>query len=188
MKRLILLFLIISAFFSSYNYAQVPGPVDLNIQNIPQDTNVCCWAAVAHQIILRLQGPASTPPQCALVATAFNQSPQFCCQYPTPCSTTGSLQQIQQLIGYFGGAWSSIALPTNAMTVYQTLATGRAIIMAVQSTPFLGHVVVIRGMEWIQTPMGVQPVLYINDPLAYFTQPVPFQNIAKYWQAAIVVY
>ena len=167
--------------------AEVLPPVDIQIQNLPQETQVWCWAAVAQQIILRLNGPTATPPQCQLVATAFNLAPQYCCQAPTPCMTTGSLQQIQALIAYYGGHWSSIAPPTDPMTIYQTLASGRAIIMAVQSSPYSGHVVIIRGMAWVTTTMGVQPVLYINDPMAYFTQPVPFQSIAGYWQAAIVV-
>lgn len=172
---------------TSQTRAQVPPPVDLQIQNLPQETQLWCWAAVAQQIILRRNGPTRTPPQCGLVAAAFNLSPGYCCQSPTPCMTTGSLQQIQGLIAYFGGRWSSISPPASPMTIYQTLASGRAIIMAVQSSPYSGHVVVLRGMAWVPTPIGVQPVLYINDPMAYFTQPVPFQNIAGYWQAAIVV-
>ena len=161
--------------------------IDLGIQNIPQQTPVWCWAAVAQQIINHINGPLNTPQQCQLVAAAFNAAPQYCCQYPTPCMTTGSLQQIQGLIGYYGGHWSSISPPANAMAVYQTLASGRAIIMAVQSSPHSGHVIVIRGMDWVPTPMGPQPVLYVNDPMAYFTQPIPFANIIQYWKAAIVV-
>lgn len=168
-------------------HAQVPPPIDLGIQNIPQDTQVWCWAAVAQQIILRLRGSSNTPPQCGLVATASNVPPQACCQVPTPCMRTGGLQEIQALILHFGGHYSSIVPPANPMAVYQTLASGRAIIMAVQSSPFSGHVVVIRGMAWVPTPNGVQPVLYINDPMAYFTQPVPFANILPHWMAAIVI-
>lgn len=188
MKRYILAIIAATLLITSNARAQVPPPVDLGIQNISQQTPVWCWAAVAQQIIYRLNGPAATPQQCQLVAAAFNVAPQYCCQFPTPCITTGSLQQIQGLIAYYGGHWSSIAPPGNPMVVYQTLASGRAIIMAVQSSPYSSHVVVIRGMAWVPTPMGVQPVLYINDPLAYFTQPVPFVNLAQYWGAAIVVY
>lgn len=172
---------------SSQVSAQVPPPVDLGIQNIPQDTSVWCWAAVAQQIILASSGPSGTPPQCGLVAIASNTPPQYCCQMPTPCMRTGYLQEIQRLILHFGGRFSSIAPPTDPMTVYQTLASRRAIIMAVQSSPFTGHVVVIRGMAWVPTPIGVQPVLYVNDPMGFFTQPVPFIDILPYWRAAIVV-
>lgn len=180
-------FFVLVAFFSHVR-AQVPPPVDLGILNVPQETPVWCWAAVAQQIILRLNGPTGTPPQCGLVATAFNVPPSHCCQVPTPCATTGSLQQIQALIAHFGGRWSSLAPPASPMTIYQTLTSGRAVIMAVQSSPYSGHVVVIRGMAWVATPAGIQPMLYINDPMSYFTQPIPFQAIANYWQAAIVVF
>ncbi len=188
MKRLILFIIFSAVFCSAQARAQTPPPVDLGIQNIPQETAVWCWAAVAQQIIYRINGPAGTPPQCGLVAVAYNQLPAFCCQFPTPCMTTGSLQQIQALIAHFGGRWSSIALPADPMTVYQALSSGRAIIMAVKTSPYSGHVVVIRGMEWSSTPQGDKPILYINDPMGFFTQPVPFLDIAQYWQAAIVVY
>lgn len=167
--------------------AQVPPPVDLGIQNIPQETPVWCWAAVAQQIIFALRGPNGTPPQCGLVAIASNAPPQYCCQMPTPCMRTGHLQEIQGLILHFGGRFSSIAPPADPMTIYRTLASRRAIIMAVQTSPFSGHVVVIRGMAWVPTPMGVQPVLFVNDPMGFFTQPIPFMDILPYWSAAIVV-
>ena len=167
--------------------AQVPPSVDLGIQNIPQETPLWCWAAVAQQIIFALRGPNGTPPQCGLVAIASNVPPQYCCQMPTPCMRTGHLQEIQGLILHFGGHPSSIAPPTDPMTIYRTLASRRAIIMAVQTSPFSGHVVVIRGMAWVPTPMGVQPVLFVNDPMGFFTQPIPFMNILPYWSAAIVV-
>lgn len=167
---------------------QIPPPIDLGIQNIPQQTQVWCWAAVAQQIIAAINGPQGTPPQCALVAIANNANPQSCCNMPQQCMVTGSLQQIQALIAHFGGHYSSISPPANPMIVYNTLASGRAIIMAVQSSPFSGHVVVIRGMQWIPAQFGFQPVLLINDPMSYFTQPVPFQNIAAFWQGAIIVY
>ena len=45
----------------------------------------------------------------------------------------------------------------------------------------------IRGMAWIPTHLGLQPVRYVNDPMSFFTQPIPFVNLLPYWQAAIVV-
>ncbi len=167
---------------------QIPPPVDLGIQNILQETEVWCWAAVAQQIILALNGPQGTPPQCAMVAIANNANPQICCQIPQQCLVGGSLQQIQGLIAHFGGHYSAIAPPADPMTIYNSLASGKAIIMAVRSSPFSGHVIVIRGMQWVPTQFGFQPVLHINDPMSFFTQPVPFQNIVGYWQAAIVVH
>ncbi|MEQ8860919.1 MAG: papain-like cysteine protease family protein [Pseudomonadales bacterium] len=166
---------------------QVPPPVDLPIENIPQETQVWCWAAVAQQIIKATKGIQGTPPQCALVGMANGQHPQACCQNPGACVTTGSLQQIQGLVQQFGGRGSQVAQPTDPMTVYSALAGGHAVVMAVRSSPYAGHVVVLRGMAWQPTPAGLQPVLFINDPMAYFTQPVPFANIARYWEAAIVI-
>ena len=43
-------------------------------------------------------------------------------------------------------------------------------------------------MEWVPTAFGAQPVLYVNDPMGYFTQPIPFANLAQYWMSAIVVH
>lgn len=165
-----------------------PPPVDLGIQNIPQQTEVWCWAAVSQQIIAALRGSANTPQQCELVAVANNTPPQLCCNMPQQCMVTGNLQQIQNLILNYGGHFSTIAPPADPMTLYNTLSGGRAIIMAVQSSPHSGHVVVIRGLEWVMTPFGSQAVLLINDPMGFFTQRVPFANLVPYWLAAIVVY
>lgn len=160
-----------------------PPPVDMGIQNIPQETPVWCWAAVAQQIVMRLNGPAGTPPQCGMVAIASNLPPAYCCQMPSPCLRTGQLYEIQALIAHFGGRFSSIAPPTDPMTLYQTLASHRPIIMAVQSSPYSSHVVLIRGMSWIP-----EPTLFINDPMGYLPQAVPYRALMPYWMAAIVVY
>lgn len=166
---------------------RIPPAVDLPIQNIPQETNVWCWAAVSQQIIMATKGQQGTPAQCALVGIASGLPPQACCRNRGRCARTGSLQEIQQLIQHFGGRSSSINAPTDPLTLYQTLANGHAIVLAVQSSPYSGHVVVLRGMAWQQGVNGLEPVLFINDPMAYFTQPVPFRSIAQYWQAAIVI-
>jgi Papain-like cysteine protease AvrRpt2 len=185
--RLAILYLAISAGPSAAPAQQTPPPVDLGIQNIPQETIVWCWAAVAQQIVLAAQGHSRTPPQCAMVGMANGAHPQFCCNYPSQCMVTGSLQQIQWLIAQFGGHASKLTLPADPLSLYHELAAGHPVIMAVQSSPYSGHVVVIRGMEWIQTATGVEPILLVNDPMGYFTQPVPFRQIAYYWRAAIVV-
>lgn len=169
-------------------FAQIPPPIDLKIDNIPQETTVWCWVAVAQQIIYSLRGPEGTPPQCGLVAIASNIHPNYCCQFPSPCMRTGYLPEIQALILRFGGKFSTVAPPTDPMTIYNTLASNHAIIMAVQSSPYSYHVVVIRGMEWVATPMGVQPILFINDPMGHFTQRVPYINILPYWHSAIIVH
>ncbi|UDF37606.1 UNVERIFIED_ORG: hypothetical protein LHJ69_11245 [Shinella sp. XGS7] len=178
----------IQFFFVSALAQPVPPPVDIPIQNIPQETPVWCWVAVAQQIVLATRGPQNTPPQCALVAMANNAHPSVCCNGPNPaCVTTGSIPQIQGLIAYFGGRYSTYAPPANPMALYSTLASGRAIILQLRTGQTSAHVVVVRGMSFISTPMGVQPVLHINDPMAMFTQPVPFAQIAPIWMSAIVV-
>lgn len=164
------------------------SPVDLPIQNLPQETEVWCWAAVSQQIIAASRGMQSTPPQCALVAIANGASPQACCQTRDQrCVRTGSLQQIQDLIQRYGGRTSSYAAPTDAMTLYRTLKMGHAVIIGVNAGQGMGHVVVARGMSFQQTPQGLVPFVHVNDPMAHFTQPVPFNQIAAVWRQAIIV-
>ena len=169
-------------------FAQYPPPVDIPIQNIPQQTPEWCWVAVAQQIILASVGPQQTPPQCALVAMANDAPPQACCSgYNPSCVRTGSMQQIQFLIGQFGQHASSIAPPTDAATLYNTLRSNKPIILQVQSGPGTSHVVVLRGMSFLPTSQGPIPILHINDPMAIYTQPVPYSNLLGIWLDAIVV-
>ncbi|ELB2966969.1 TPA: hypothetical protein GRI67_23235 [Vibrio parahaemolyticus] len=179
MKNVFFLIIFLSASVSSQ-------PIHLPIQNIMQQTPVWCWAAVAQQIILAKQGPMNTPAQCALVAMAHGQHPNFCCAgggNPN-CVKTGSLQQIQYLIGQFGGSATSIQPPAHPQVLYNTLLSGRPIILQVQTGISSAHVVVLTGMSFL--PNGT-PLLHINDPLAHFTQPVPFNNLLPIWMSAIVV-
>ncbi|UYV39271.1 hypothetical protein N4R57_09840 [Rhodobacteraceae bacterium D3-12] len=172
---------------------QVPPPVNLGIINVQQQTPVWCWLAVVEMIAhwkqkTPIQGP---PHQCAMVSKANGYGKPICCnppsQYQNACFRTGHTQEIMQLLQATGAGVASYNPPANPMVLYQTLRSGRPIILQVQSTPFSGHVVVLTGMEWVKTPYGVQPVLHINDPLAHFTQPVPFQQLIPIWSAAIVV-
>lgn len=169
----------------------VPAPIDLGIQNIPQETQVWCWAAVAEQVIFWSTGRRIG--QCNMVSAANNMPVPYCCQpYGAPaqivqaCNRPGSLQETQDLIGFYSGRVSSIAPPTDPMTLYNQLAQGRAVIMSIRPDfrSAVGHVIVIRGMAW--TPQG--PVLYVNDPMLLYTQPVPYATLLQMWQAAIVVY
>lgn len=167
---------------------QVPPPVDLPIQNLRQETEVWCWAAVSQQIIMASRGQQATPPQCALVAMANGADPGVCCNgYNQQCVRTGTLDQIQKLIAQFGGRYSNMAAPTDPMTLYQALAGGHAVILALQSQPGAGHVVVVRGMSFAPTQGGVEPVLHVNDPMAVYTQPVPFRQLVGVWKQAIVI-
>ena len=51
------------------------------------------------------------------------------------------------------------------------------IILAVRSTPYSGHVVVLRGMTRVPTPSVPMAVLHINGPLAHFARPVPLAQL-----------
>ncbi len=114
--------------------------------------------------------------------------PQACCSGFNPaCVRTGSLQQIQSLIGQFGRHASSIAPPTDPATLYNTLRANRPIILHIQSGPGTSHVVVLRGMSFLPTAQGPMPILYINDPMAIYTQPVPYDRLLGIWLSAIVV-
>lgn len=73
------------------------------------------------------------------------------------------------------------------MTLYNTIASGHAVIVQLRTGLQSTHVVVIRGMSFMYTQMGVQPVLHINDPMALYTQPVLFSEIEPIWMDAIVV-
>lgn len=160
-------------------------PVDLGIPNLPQQTDVWCWAAVAEQII-RWRKWGQGLGQCELVSIANGFPAPYCCDprnaYGSPvCRRTGHIQEIAALINHFGGGYARIAPPTHPAVLYQALASGRPIILAL-SSGFGGHVVVVRGM--LPAP---DPLLLVNDPMSWITQPVPFSWIMPYWQAAIVV-
>lgn len=187
-KFIQLIVICLSLLISGKAIAQVPRPVDIPIPNIMQETQVWCWVAVAQQMVHFIKGPAQTPPQCGMVALANGAHPDVCCRQRHPaCVRTGSLQQISALIGQFGGRFAGFAPPADPMTLYNTLASGRAIILHIRSSMSSSHVVVLRGMSFIQTPMGVQPVLHINDPLAQFTQPVLYSQLVPIWIEALVV-
>jgi len=169
--------------------AQILPPVDIPVINIPQKTKAWCWVAVSQQIIMFSQGLQRTPPQCALVAIANNAPPEVCSSGYNPlCVRPGSIRQIQKLIAYFGGRYTTIAPPTDPLTIYRTLASGRPIILQVKTGIQSGHVVVLRGMSFIPRRHGIEPVLHINDPSSYFTKPVPFLKLLRLWISAIVVH
>ena len=178
---------------TSFAGAQAPPPVDIPIQNILQETPVWCWAAVSQQIILASRGPQVTPPQCALVAMANRSPPAACCsRYNPACVRTGNIAQIQFIIGQFGGHFTAVAPPTDPMTLYQVLRNGHPVILELTQPYMVGnqamsHVVVVRGMSWIPTPGGAQPVLHVNDPTSTYTQPVPYTRIVGMWRTAIIV-
>ena len=70
-------------------------PVDLGIPNVPQETDVWCWAAVAEQII-RWRNLGGGYSQCELVSIADGFTGPYCCNPPAAsgdprCHRTGNL-------------------------------------------------------------------------------------------------
>lgn len=160
--------------------ADTKDPVDLNIENFTQDTQVWCWAACAQQIIFWKTGNYYY--QCFLVGVTYGID--FCCYNPSSCLYTGQWPQIQFLLKYFGGSYSAYSLPADPVTVYKTLKQGKAILLQLQFSPYSSHCVVLKKMEWINN----NPIFYLNDPMSYFTQPWTFQQLSYYWKDALVVY
>lgn len=168
--------------------AQLPPPINLGIINLSQQGPVWCWAAVARQIIAwKHQSLPAAPEQCALVAMANGAPPAACCSGHPSCNITGSIPQIQGLIAAFGASYSSVAPPAHPMILYNTLASGRPIILQISSGPGTAHVVVLQGMNWYPSPTGPRAMLHINDPMNIYPAPVPFESIAPIWMSAIVV-
>jgi hypothetical protein len=188
MKRSwLMLFAFVLALGSGTAAAQIPPPVNIPITNRLQETPVWCWAAVVQQLVQQKTG--ALLPQCAIVAVGNGHPPGACCAFPHPsCVVTGSFNQIQQLIGYYGGSYSVMTPPANAMTLYNTLASGRPVVFEIGAGPGITHVVVVRGMRFV--PMGggnVFPILLVNDPMSHFPSEVPFDAIAPHWIKAMVV-
>jgi len=111
-------------------------------------------------------------------------APDYCCYYP--CLTTGTFPQIAALIGVYSQRPSSYAMPADPMTLYQTLQSGRPILLHVRSN-YASHVVLLKGMHFQPHPGGVEAYLHINDPMSYFTAPIAFSSLAQIWVDALVV-
>jgi len=194
MKKIIYLFLLCCIILTRCDETQnvqpafvPPAPVTIDIQNILQEQTDWCWAASAQQVIQWLTN-GNSPPQCQLVASAFGANPNYCCSFPEQCNTPGNLQQIQSLIQYYGGHATSASSPGSAMDLYNILKQHHAVVLFLQTTPYVGHYVVLRGMEWRNDNGTYNPIVYINDPLQYYIQPIYFSNLQQIWAAAIIVY
>ncbi|MGB0499070.1 MAG: C39 family peptidase [Rubricella sp.] len=159
-------------------------PIDLGIQNIPQQMSNWCWAAAAQQVIYWAQG--SAPSQCALVAQANGTPSAPVCSMPWNANVPGHMQQIRFLIGQHVGAFTSLVGPGSQTDVYQTVASGRPIIMLVNpGFSQVGHFVVIRGVSCGFSAL----TLHINDPLGWpgLSSAIAYAQIAPIWQSAIIV-
>lgn len=158
----------------------LPPPIELPIANRLQEAPSWCWVAVAQQVVTYYAW--ASPSQCAMVAAASNVPPQACCGAPQACNRPGNFADIQNLIAAFGGRYSQLSPPADPMSLYRVLQQRRPVVVFLQGTQRIGHFVLIRGMAW--TPSG--PVVAVNDPMSYFTQPVPYIQLMQFWRAAIV--
>ena len=182
-----LIFIFIFFIYNNILSQQTPPPVNLGIQNILQESPVWCWVAVSQEIIIYSQG--SSPSQLDLAAIAYNIPLQKAHSNPKLCIKTGTLKQIRFLISRFGGRYSTINPPTDPFTLYNTLRSGHPIILQIISGTGTYHVIVINGMEWQRTITGqLIPILFVNDPMSIYIQPLPFDTLIRIWSAAIVVY
>ena len=190
LKVRIALFLVL--LFGSFNTATsqyIPPPIHLPIENRLQQTISWCWLAVSQQIISYLTGPLNTPSQCALAGTALRLGSEVCCYTPTCSVQPGTLQQIAELISLYGGGYSNMMFSKDPYVVYGILSQGHPIIMAIQRGRGVGHVAVIKGMAWVPSLYGgMEPVLYINDPMSYLPQTIPYSQAAYYWAAGLEVF
>lgn len=175
---------------AQYQY-DLPPSYSLPIQNIVQQTPVWCWVAVAQQVINYVQGSQNTPSQCALVALANNVPTSTCCRRDgsinRSCVVPGPLTATRDLIQYFSGRPSYIAPPASPQALYETLRSGRPIILSLQPGPGIGHVVVLRGMSFRNTRTGPQALVFVNDPLLQMNGPILFTDLMTVWRSAIVV-
>ncbi|WP_345117429.1 papain-like cysteine protease family protein [Hymenobacter algoricola] len=170
---------------SSIGATKAQDPI-LNIENRVQIDPMWCWAAASEQIIYWLTGNDIS--QCQLVATAKHANPMICCTTVGACSVPGSLTDIQNLVLAYGGHYSSIAPPASPSVLYNTLLNNKAVVIYLQTSPTIGHFVVLRGMAWQNTPDGMMPIFYLNDPMSIYVRPVDFNQLYSIWRAAIVVY
>ena len=160
------------------------APIDLGIQNIPQEMPNWCWVAAAQQIIFWATGDA--PPQCAMAGMANNVQPQYACAAPGQMNVPGYMQQIAALISRFVGAHSMMGGPGTAEQVYETIYYNRPIIMLVNpGFSQVGHFVVIRAVSCGSGEL----LIHLNDPLNFpgFSTTVTYGQIARMWTAALVV-
>lgn len=160
------------------------APIDLGIQNIPQDMSNWCWVAAAQQVIHWATG--SSPQQCQLVSLVANVNSQKTCMQPQPFNQPASFQPIVQLIQHYIGAHSSMNGPGSPLQVYQTIASGRPVIMLVYPQfSQVGHFVVLRAVSCA----GPNLVFHLNDPMnrSGFQTSVPYSKISQMWHSALIV-
>lgn len=169
-------------------YSQYVG---IQIQNVLQERPVWCWLAVAQQVSLYTNGFQNTVSQCEMANFAdllrFGRLyTNFC--YDRMNARPGDSVEIQALIAHYSKRHSVQALPANPHMIFEALTLGRIIIMQVKMSQFMGHVLIIRGIDIVPTQNNPIITLYVNDPAGQFAGPISFDALYPYWQSAIVVF
>jgi hypothetical protein len=113
----------------------------------------------------------------------------YCCEAPERCMTTGSLQQIETLLGYYGHLSSSIkGPPPKPKVIYDALTNDDLIIAAIGTSPMSGHVVIVRGIRLVDRTDGLVAELLLNDPMQPRPRAVSYDEFRRMWQQAIVIH
>jgi hypothetical protein len=160
-----------------------PDPVDLGLDNIEQETQYWCWAALIQQLLYR--SSAGNPPrQCELVNQANrdrNTDEVDCCldQEQAVCAArTGNNFEIMSLINRYGGRVLGLPLPQTPEKLYEALIDGKAVIAGVRISETMNHAYLIKGIFWDEEG---QAQLLINDPAKSGTTTLSFDEARPTW-------
>jgi hypothetical protein len=189
MKRAALLLTAIIGTIEAHGQA-LPAPIFLQVPTIVQQTPRWDWVALAQQLIAVKMAPNPPPAQCALVEYAYGANTGACCAtYNSSCEVGGNMAQVAWLIGNSGANVSQFSLPTTPADIYNTLKSGRPIILLLKDVPVLNsyHYVLIRGMHFEAKDGSVAAILHVNDPWTAYVWKFPFLSVLQNAVDAIVV-
>ena len=195
MKKFLLVILIVISFAASSAMAGIifqPKPVMLEIENVTQEHENWCWAAIVQQLTAGYGGPAPLS-QCQLVNEANADQGvmgQDCCQEnpeelseDSLCSRFANQFELVTLINRHGGWVYGVALPNSPEEVREYLEAGQALIVGIKIDQDRYHAYLVRGISW----EGEQAMLTINDPAKSGSQTVPYDQVRPEWIMTQVV-
>ncbi len=173
-----------------------PGLVYLNVPIVLQHTPEWCWLA-ASEMAIRYRNNGQSIQQCQMMEIGYGLPPGYCCGNPARCvKAANDMGEIRAVILRFGGVITTLAPPTNPMTLYNILNSDRPVIAQIVSGFRSTHAIVIRGMafrqEWRQDMFGrpvsvMVPYVYINDPMSIFPKIVPYSRLLSVWINSLIV-
>jgi len=167
---------------TSASLAQVP--VSLPVPVVRQATIEWCWVAAA-EMILKYKG-AKSPRQCEIMERGYGGLPGSCCGDTSRCTQPGQITDIQRIVAFYGGVLTNLNRPALPAELYSILSQGSPVV-AHLNLPTGGHFVVIRGMTWEPSPVGLIPIVQINDPMSSDPLVMPFDRLVGVWDAAVYV-